>query len=110
MKITVVQNTSSYISFGLVQGSPGQHSSGVSLQEDYSLSLALPLLSGQVTPAVGLEDDGRPAHHEVLCVKLARPNKSLQPGKAMLDLEIGRTNVGQSFFCLFFYTSQPCQG
>lgn len=80
------------MSFRLAEGSSGQHSSGVSLQEDHSLSLALQLLPGHVTSEMSLKHDGRPALNAVLCVELAGPNLGLQPGEAMLDLEIGRTN------------------
>lgn len=76
----------------------------MSLQQDHSLSLALPLPPGHVTPEKGLKQDGRPALHAVLRVELAGPNLSLQPGKAMLDLEIDRTNDSQS--CLFYYRQQ----
>lgn len=64
------------------------------------MSLALPLLPGQVTPEMGLKHNGRPALNAVLRMELAGPNLSLQPGKAVLDLEIGRTNDSQS--CLLF--------
>lgn len=64
------------------------------------MSLALPFLPGHVTPEMGLKHDGRPALDAVLRVELARPNLSLQPGKAMLDLEIEKTNDSQSFFTI----------
>lgn len=65
------------------------------------MSLAPPVLPGHVTPEMGLKHDGRPALNAVLRVELTRPNLSLQPRKAMLDLEIDRTNDSQP--CLFFF-------
>lgn len=87
--------SSSYISFRLVECSPGQHSPGASLQEDHSLSLALQLLPSPVTPEMGLKHDGCPALNAVLCVELTGPDLRLQPGKAMLDLEIDRSSSSQ---------------
>lgn len=77
---------SSYISFGLVEGSSGQHASGVSLQQDHGLPLAPPLLPGHVSPEMGLKHNRRLTLHAVLGVELTGANPSLEPGKAVLDL------------------------
>lgn len=81
-----------YISFHLLERPPGQHSSGMGLQEDDSFPLAPQLLPGYASSDTSLEQDGRLPLPTVLDVELAGTDLSLEPRKTVLDLERIGTN------------------
>lgn len=77
-----------YISFHLIQSSSCQHTPGMCLQEDHSISLALPVLPGQVSSGLGLQHEGCLPLLLILLVELAGANLRLQPSEAQLDLDL----------------------